>query len=254
MLPGQTPSSLASPPAEGWTTGSGLMQRPARVRRRRGFVVPGELRPLMATDSKTSHWNATYASGDESKSWFQSHADVSERLIRSVSTDKSSVIDVGGGASTLVDDLLGAKYTELTVLDVSSQGMSIAQNRLGDQSRHVNWIVADISRWRPAKQYDAWHDRAVLHFMVNPQSRADYLRALRAATGPGSHAIIGVFGPEGPENCSGLPVERYDEDRLRALLTPWFVVEKSELHEHTTPSGGRQQFVWVVARRIAPDV
>lgn len=197
------------------------------------------------------HWDAAYAQGDATRSWYQEQADVSVDLIRSAAPPPdASIVDVGGGASTLVDGLVSAGYLDLTVTDISAAGLAIAQQRLGLDAREIEWSVDDVRDWEPVRQYDVWHDRAVLHFMVADEDRLAYRRTLRAATQPGSTVIIGVFGPEGPDQCSGLPVLRYDVEQLAAFLGPEFHVADSFVREHSTPSGANQQFLWASAIRL----
>lgn len=196
------------------------------------------------------HWDAAYAQGDSTRSWYQEQATVSLGLIRSVvPPPDASIVDVGGGASTLVDGLLAAGFRDLTVTDVSATGLAIARQRIGPRGGVVHWSVDDVREWRPDRPYDVWHDRAVLHFMVADEDRLAYRRTLLAATHPGSVVIIGVFGPEGPTQCSGLPVLRYDVDQLAALLGSDFTVTDWFVREHTTPSGGNQQFLWATGAR-----
>lgn len=197
------------------------------------------------------HWDAAYADGDRSRSWYQVHADTALRLLRAArSTPSDSVIDVGGGAATLVDDLLDAGYRDVTVLDVSAAAISIAQERLGSRAAQVSWLVADLLNWTPGRTYDVWHDRAVLHFLTSAQDRESYRGSLLAATHPGSRVLIGAFGPAGPEQCSGLPVIRFTPTTLKDFLGTSFTVIASSLEQHTTPAGSKQQFVWCTAIRL----
>jgi hypothetical protein len=136
------------------------------------------------------------------------------------------------------------------VLDISPLALDLAQQRLGAaQAARVTWLAADILTWTPQRTYDVWHDRAVLHFMTNEEDRTAYRDALSAATGPGSVAIFGVFGPAGPEACSGLPTRRYRADDLAEFLGSDFDLRASELHLHRTPAGADQQFLWARAVR-----
>lgn len=194
-----------------------------------------------------AHWDGAYAPGDTAKSWYQAHARDSMELIGDPAG--RSIVDVGGGASTLVDDLIAAGCGDITVLDVSDAGMAIARDRLGSAAADVTWMTADIRSWSSQRTYDIWHDRAVLHFLTEQSDRAAYVRALRAATDVDSTVILGVFGPDGPTTCSGLPVRRYDSTSVAELLGAEFEVLSSSPAMHTTPSGGTQQFLWTVARR-----
>lgn len=161
----------------------------------------------------------------------------------------AGVIDVGGGASPLVDHLLGLGYGDLTVLDVAPAGLAIARRRLGEAASGVRWLVADLRSWRPQRTYDVWHDRAVLHFMVSAADRAAYLAALTAATAPGGVAVLGCFAPEGPEQCSGQPVHRSDAAGLQATLGAGWRLLASAAEDHRTPDGRMQPFTWAVFRR-----
>lgn len=204
------------------------------------------------TSGPAAHWDAAYALGDTTRSWYQTKAATSCQLLRAADvTPDAAVIDVGGGASTLVDGLLAAGFTDLTVLDISPLALDLARQRLGpDQATQVTWVVADILTWTPSRCYDVWHDRAVLHFMTAEVDRAAYRRTLLAATAPGSIAIFGVFGPQGPEACSGLATRRYDADEIADLLGSEFHVEATELRSHHTPDGADQQFLWARALRL----
>ncbi|MDI1289888.1 MAG: class I SAM-dependent methyltransferase [bacterium] len=200
-------------------------------------------------DGQAEHWNAAYASGDRGRSWYQEHALTSMRLIGERGAASDSVLDVGGGASTLVDDLNVAGYRDVTVLDISTTSLAIAQDRLGDQSGSVTWVEADLLTWEPSRTFSIWHDRAVLHFFTNADQKGAYRNVLMKATRSGSIAVIGVFGPDGPTHCSGLPVQRYDDGSMARLLSSAFTVTSSVLHGHRTPGGAVQQFMWSRAVR-----
>lgn len=197
------------------------------------------------------HWEAVYHEGDTSKSWYQEHATVSLSLIRSVTSDlaESSVLDVGGGASTLVDDLIAANVSDISVLDVSERALELAQARLGDQASAVSWIHADLLQWQPERTYSVWHDRAVLHFLVKHSERRRYREVLLTATSVGSVAVIGVFSEHGPTKCSGLDVQRFSIDLLVETVGPGFELVQDSIDVHTTPAGVAQEFRWGVFRR-----
>lgn len=203
----------------------------------------------METTSTAEHWDQAYAQGDATRSWYQAEAQTSLELILPDHPRPVSVVDVGGGASTLVDGLLDAGWRDLTVTDISPLGMATAQQRLGDRSSTVTWIQADVRTWQPPRRWDLWHDRAVLHFMTSETELAGYHRALLAGTTAGATAVIGCFGPQGPTACSGLPVTRYDEQGLAEFLGPEFEVLDSRIAQHTTPAGGAQEFLWLRAKR-----
>lgn len=199
----------------------------------------------------SQHWDDAYSQGDTTRGWYQAEARDSLRLMRDCGIPTSAaIIDIGGGASIFVDDLLDSGYTDLTVLDQSITGMDAARARLGAQAKEVTWIAADLLTWSPERVYDVWHDRAVLHFLLSDEERAAYQRTLHAATSIGSHAIIGVFGPDGPQMCAGLPVRRSTPEDMAALLGDSFDVRESYLADHVRPDGGVQQYLWTAARRV----
>ncbi len=203
----------------------------------------------MAVDRR-AHWDATYAHGEQSRSWFQETAGPSLRALGDARLAPADpVIDIGGGASRLVDGLLERGFTDVTVLDVSPTGLQIARDRLGEKAARVTWLVEDLLTWRPTRPYAAWHDRAVLHFLVDPDSQQAYAAALQEATRPGSVAVLATFGPEGPTQCSGLPVARHDAGSLSRLVGPDWALERGSDQVHRTPSGGAQAFTWAVLRR-----
>ncbi len=195
-------------------------------------------------------WDQAYDEGDTTRSWFQQHAQQSLRMLEASGvTDTDSVIDVGGGASTFVDDLLQRGDRDLTVLDISAVGLDIARRRLGDAASHVQWLVADLLIWQPTRTYRVWHDRAVFHFLTADEARRQYRQVLNAATAAGSMALFGTFAPDGPQQCSGLPVAGYSGADLAAELgEPWRLSAEAR-EEHATPSGTVQQFTWTVFQR-----
>lgn len=160
-----------------------------------------------------------------------------------------AVIDVGGGASPLTRALLDRGFGDLTVLDISAAGMQHARDRLGPRAGQVHWLTADVLCWHPSRRYRAWHDRAVFHFLTTEEHRQQYLRTLDAATVPGAVAVFGCFAPDGPQQCSGLPVARYSPAQLaRQLGVRWLLVSQDR-EEHITPAGAIQPFTWVALRR-----
>ncbi|MHB1544021.1 MAG: class I SAM-dependent methyltransferase [Gammaproteobacteria bacterium] len=194
------------------------------------------------------HWENLYQEKKASDvSWFQSHPDRSLHLIHAAQLQKSdAIIDIGGGASRLVDHLIADGLSDITVLDIAENGLAQARVRLGDRSRAVHWIVADITRWQPERSYRLWHDRAVFHFLIDPIDRAAYKCCLESALISGGTAILATFAPDGPTQCSGLPVERHSPESLAAWLGPGFERVSSELEEHLTPAGNRQRFQYSV--------
>lgn len=188
------------------------------------------------------HWQNVYTTkGDMEVSWHEEVPELSLRLIAEAEPAGGSVVDIGGGASRLVDQLLARGHSHVTVLDISASALARSRERIGMDDR-VEWIVADVTRWQPKRRFDVWHDRAAFHFLTDPGDRAAYLEALDKGTGPGSRVIIGTFALDGPEKCSGLPVMRYDAESLAAVLGPAFDLRQSLQHEHATPWGGRQLF------------
>ena len=200
--------------------------------------------------STPQHWDAAYAQGDTTRGWYQAEARVSLRLLRDAGvTPAASVVDIGGGASVFVDGLLDAGFSDVTVLDHSAIGLEIARQRLGARSASVTWVEADLLSWRPERTFDVWHDRAVLHFLLEAAQQRAYAEALHRATDPGSVVIIGVFGLTGPEMCSGLPVHRYDAAELEALLGPDFEPLAKLGDVHVKPDGNTQDYLWWAGRR-----
>jgi len=159
----------------------------------------------------------------------------------------SPIIDVGGGASLLVDELLARGYSDLSVLDVSATALDVARRRLTDADR-VHWLCEDITTWHPPRKYRLWHDRAVFHFLVEAAEQAAYLEVMRTALENDGVLVIATFAADGPERCSGLPVARYDTAGLERLLEGFTVIE-SRREEHITPAGDTQPFTWIAARR-----
>jgi len=199
------------------------------------------------------HWEKVYATkAANAVSWFQEHADLSLRLIRACGvTAESSIIDVGGGASTLVDDLLTDGFQNLTVLDLSGAALRAARNRLGPRASKVHWLEADITKTTLATHtYDVWHDRAVFHFLTSPQERTAYVEAVLQSVKPAGHVIVAAFAPDGPSQCSGLPVVRYSAEDLHAEFGERFLLLSHETEAHHTPFGTVQQFVYCYCRKL----
>lgn len=204
---------------------------------------------------RREHWEGVYSSkATDQVSWYQEHADRSLRLIRDTGLPTSaSIIDVGGGASTLVGDLLAGGYRDLTVLDLSAAALAASQGALGALADHVRWVEADITAAAlPSAGFDIWHDRAVFHFLTDAHDRAAYLRTLRDAVKPGGHVIVATFAEDGPMRCSGLPVMRYGAESLRAEFGPAFSPVICAKEVHHTPSGAVQQFLYCHFRMTSP--
>ena len=193
------------------------------------------------------HWERVYQTkAAESVSWFQEHAERSLELIRSIGAScSSSIIDVGGGASTLVDDLVRDGHRDVTVLDLSAKALAVARERLGADSASVRWIEGDIRNVDlPARAFDIWHDRAVFHFLTDAADRHAYVQQVMRSVKPGGHVIVATFGPDGPLQCSGLPVERYSPERLHGEFGPAFELIKHASEAHRTPVGNVQHFIY----------
>lgn len=201
--------------------------------------------------STREHWEQIYdTKAPDQVSWYSPHLETSLELIeRAAPSKKAAIIDIGGGASTLVDDLLARGYRNLTVLDISQAAIDTARKRLGADADHVHWLVGDITHvaLEPA-QFAVWHDRAVFHFLTAPTDRGDYVREVLYAVKPGGHVIISTFGPEGPTRCSGLDVVRYDADSLHREFGQRFRLLDSFTQQHRTPFGTTQQFLYCLFR------
>lgn len=208
---------------------------------------------MMSSAERQAHWQAIYSrKGEADVSWFEAAPAVSLELIESLGVPPdAAVIDIGGGASRLVDHLLARGFADVTVLDLSAAALAAARARLGGAAAQVTWLAADATTWEPARHYDLWHDRAAFHFLTDADDRAAYVARLSRATVPGGHVIIGTFAPDGPERCSGLPVMRYDADSLAATLGPGFTLLHSRRHDHVTPAGVIQRFRFSAFRRAA---
>jgi trans-aconitate methyltransferase len=162
---------------------------------------------------------------------------------------EAAIIDIGGGASHLVDALLKDGYRSLAVLDLSASALEAARKRIGPAAAQVGWIVADVTRWKPARPFDVWHDRAAFHFLTEPDDRAAYLDCLRSGLRVGGQAIIATFALDGPEKCSGLPVHRYDSASLAETLGPSFELIETRAEAHKTPWNSFQSFQFSRFRR-----
>ena len=197
------------------------------------------------------HWETIYQTKDvHTVSWFQVDARESLDLITSYAPDRTApIIDVGGGASVLVDDLLSAGYTDLTVLDVSETALEISRQRLGDAAR-VKWIVADVpDAPLPERRFTIWHDRAVVHFLTDATDRQAYVEQVQRTVRPGGYVLIATFAEDGPKTCSGLPVVRYSAESLHSEFGPAFRIVTSEHEDHHTPAGREQSFLYCLCRR-----
>jgi len=198
-----------------------------------------------------AHWDGRYAAGVESVSWFQADPVASLELIGEYADPSCSVVDVGGGASRLVDALLGLGYRDLTVVDVSPAALRASHDRVGNAP--VAWVATDIRDWQPTRAFDVWHDRAAYHFLTEIDDQQAYWQLVRDSVAPGGHVVLGTFAPDGPQTCSGLPVVRYSAADLAESMGEGFSAVASRVEEHLTPAGAAQSFQWVVAERVAPS-
>ena len=201
---------------------------------------------------RQAHWEQVYETrGERDVSWFQETPVQSLDLIRRAGVPRGgSIIDVGGGASRLVDELLKEGF-DVAVLDLSAAALEVARSRLGAAGEKARWIVADATKWAPDRQYDLWHDRAAFHFLTDPGDRAAYVARLATAVKTGGHAMIATFAPDGPEKCSGLPVVRHDAESLGGALGERFVLIETRRGDHPTPSGAHQAFQFSLFRKRA---
>lgn len=193
-----------------------------------------------------NHWENVYQAKKPAEvSWYQTHPTVSLELIALTGIDHASkIIDVGGGASILVDQLLDKGFKNLSVLDISSKSIDYARSRLGKRAENVNWIEANILQVKLPSTYDLWHDRAVFHFLTSPEDRREYIKVMGKGVRPGGHVIIATFSLAGPPKCSGLQVERYSPDKLQEEIGDKFILVKNVDETHITPAQIRQEFVY----------
>lgn len=199
-----------------------------------------------------NHWDAVYRDKTPTQtSWFRGHLDASLRLIDALHLPtRTPIIDVGGGRATLVDDLLARGFSDLTVIDIAESALCDARARLAGEAARVSWMVADIADAQlPAGNYGLWHDRAVFHFFIDADARRRYVEQAARALRQGGYAIVATFAADGPERCSGLPVQRYDAAALADEFAHAFVRVDDARDVHTTPWGSSQPFTYVVLRR-----
>ncbi len=197
------------------------------------------------------HWENVYRNKNfDAVSWYAPHLGESLRLIEQLCPDKTAaIVDVGGGESTLVDDLLHRHYLDLSVLDISAAAIEFTKRRVGAKAKQVNWHVGDITRYSfGEKKFTLWHDRAVFHFLTDPAARQEYVDLVRSSVKPGGYVLMATFGPNGPLKCSGLDVVRYDEKSLHNEFGEGFSLQGSELTQHQTPIGADQQFLYCWCR------
>jgi len=204
---------------------------------------------MVSSDKK--HWEQVYGTkAADSVSWYRPHLERSLDFLQGAGLPLTApIIDVGGGASTFVDDLLTLGYSDVTVLDLSEAALATARARLGDRASSVRWICADVTQADlPARTYAFWHDRAVFHFLTDPAARAEYVDTVRRSVRPGGHVVVATFGPHGPEKCSGLDVLRYTPDEIHAEFGDAFNKVADAVELHNTPWGSEQEFVYCYCR------
>ncbi len=204
----------------------------------------------MSAASRESHWEQIYRQrAVDSVSWYQQSPTVSLELLDAVGARPDEpVLDVGSGASVLVDALLDRGFSDLSVLDVSASALDLSRSRLGVRAGTVHWHTADVLEWRPERHYSLWHDRAVFHFLTQASERERYVSTLKSALRPGARVVVGTFSVDGPEKCSGLPVQRYDADGLAGTFGDAFELLEQRREEHHTPRDAIQVFTWVAMR------
>jgi SAM-dependent methyltransferase len=206
----------------------------------------------MVNGDRQAHWENVYRTKCENEvSWFQTRPNISLDLIKATGVKPGGpIIDIGGGASRLVDALLDERFTAITVLDLSEASLAMTKVRLGGRASAVRWVVADVTKWKSSQTFDVWHDRAAFHFLTEPKDRSAYTELVSTVVRVGGHVIIGTFAPDGPKRCSGLPVVRHDAASLNEMLGSSFKLVESRRHDHQTPVGGVQQFQFSRFRRI----
>ena len=200
---------------------------------------------------RRQHWDAVWRSkGATGVSWYQPRAELSLELIRRLVPDRGTpIIDVGAGASTLIDGLLDEGYAAVSALELSAEAVALAQRRLGERAARVRWFVADVLEAPlPAAAFGLWHDRAVFHFLTEPGERAAYVAQVRRAVRPGGHVMVAAFSPDGPAKCSGLQVVRYGPEAMHGEFGAGFRLLESRREEHHTPTGAVQSFVYCLCR------
>ena len=202
-------------------------------------------------EDRKDHWETVYATKHENEvSWFQDDPAPSLELIERAHPGKDTeIIDIGCGASRLVDGLVERGFRHVTALDISAAALDLAALRLGRRASEVRWITADVTEWNPSRRFAIWHDRAAFHFLVEEADRAAYVARLKEALVPGGHAIIATFAADGPNTCSGLPVHRYDAAGLAAELGAEFALVDCRPHDHLTPWNSSQRFQFSIFQR-----
>ncbi len=205
-------------------------------------------------NTSQEHWETIYSTKPtEQLGWYKPHLHTSLNWIMELDLTKDSqIIDIGGGVSTLVDDLLNMDYRSITVLELSKKALSSVKARLGENAELVKWFEEDITSFKlPADHYDLWHDRAVFHFLIEPGQQQRYLNNLLETLKPDGYLIIGTFAPEAPPKCSGLPVQRYNLEQLESTLGKKFKLQRSLKELHVTPGGVKQMYLYCQFKRLS---
>lgn len=225
------------------------------------MIIPEETSTLTLTGPRDirsamnsmEHWQEVYSKkSPDQVSWYRPHLEQSLDFIRSgVFESDARIVDVGGGASTLVDDLLDEGYRNVAVIDIADRALAAAKTRLGERAALVDWLVGDVTtELLPRRSIDFWHDRAVFHFLTEVDARAAYLAQVHRAMKPGGHILVATFGLDGPETCSGLPVARYDSESIHAVFGEMYEKVGAAAEQHETPWGTAQSFVYCFCRRL----
>jgi len=197
-----------------------------------------------------THWDAVWTGEPTEQTWYQGTPRTTLGLLDTAGLGPGrSLVDVGGGASTLVDHLVAAGWDDVTVVDIAERSLQASRDRLGPAAARVSWVAEDVLAWEPLRTFDVWHDRALFHFLTEEHDRAAYRRVLDRALAPGGHVIIATFAHDGPETCSGLPTTRWDPASLARELAPVLDPVCVEDEWHRTPSGGEQHFLHGLFRR-----
>lgn len=205
----------------------------------------------MIKEDVKAHWEGVYQTRSPSEvSWFEDMPSVSLTLISRVAMRQSAIIDIGGSASLLAQTLLQQDFDDITVLDVSTTALDLAKANIGSSGARVNWIAADVRSWHPNRQYDIWHDRATFHFLTEIAAQRDYAATAKAAIGLGGFAIIGTFALDGPQQCSGLAIQRHNTTTVANIFRDCFELIEAKLHDHKTPDGAIQKFEFAVLKRV----
>lgn len=202
-------------------------------------------------ENKKDHWNKVYETKKPTEvSWYEPMPEVSLTYITDCKLEKdAAIIDIGGGDSFLAEFLLAQGFTDITVVDISEKAIERAKERLGEKADEVNWIVADVSKFQPERQYDLWHDRAVFHFLTEESQIENYLLNAKEAVKPGGFVVMGTFSENGPTKCSGLEIKQYSISQMQELFSEGFSTLSCKNIDHQTPSGGIQNFTFCSFRK-----